>query len=152
MIIKNKFDKPFGPFATSTGFFLFLGGITATFFSIIGLFIAIAGAFVAFTSTWTLIDIENKRIKHSDNLFGFISAGKWIHIKPGMKIGLKKQHRGYRAYIMGTQPVGIHFNDIVIYLFDNDNKQIIPVKKSKSFESAKKELHELSTTLEIDII
>ena len=99
MIIKNKLDKTFGPFGTSTGFFIMIGGVIATFYSFLGLIIAIVGAFACFTSTSTIIDTDNKRIKHSDNLFGIIPIGKWIDIKPDMKIGLKKFHRGYRAYI-----------------------------------------------------
>lgn len=152
MIIKNKLDIAFGPFGSSTGFFLFIGGIIATYFSIFGLIIVIIGAFAGFTSTSTFIDSDNKRIKFSNNLFGFISVGKWIDIKPGMKIGLKKSHKGYRAYIRGTQPVGIHINDIRIYLYGPDNKLIMPVKKINSYASSKRELSELSNLLGLEII
>lgn len=152
MIIKNKLDIAFGPFGSSTGFFLFIGGIIATYFSIFGLIIVIIGAFAGFTSTSTFIDSDNKRIKFSNNLFGFISVGKWIDIKPGMKIGLKKSHKGYRAYIRGTQPIGIHINDIRIYLYGPDNKLIMPVKKINSYASSKRELSELSNLLGLEII
>jgi hypothetical protein len=152
MIIKNKLDKTFGPFGTSTGFFLLLGGIIVTYYSFIGLFISIIGAFVSFTSTSTLIDTDNKRIKFLNNLFGIIPIGKWIYIKPDMKIGLKKSHKGYLAYIRGTQPIGIHINDIRILLYDRDNKQIMPIKKFNSFESSKSELKELNIILGLDII
>lgn len=152
MIIKNKLDKPFGPFGTSTGFFMLLGGIIATYFSFFGLFIAIIGAFVCFTSTSTIIDPDNKKIKFSNNLFGIIQVGKWIDIKPDMKLGLKKSHRGYRAYIRGTQPIGIHYNDIRIFLYGSDNKQIMPIKKFDSYESSKRELEKLSNLLALDII
>jgi len=152
MIIKNKLDIAFGPFGSSTGFFLFIGGIIATYFSIFGLIIVIIGAFAGFTSTSTFIDSDNKRIKFSNNLFGFISVGKWIDIKPQMKIGLKKSHKGYRAYIRGTQPVGIHINDIRIYLYGPDNKLIMPVKKINSYASSKRELSELSNLLGLEII
>jgi hypothetical protein len=152
MIIKNKLDKTFGPFGSSTGFFMLLGGIIATYFSFVGLLIAIVGAFAAFTSTSTLIDTDNKKIKFSDNLFGIIQVGKWIDIKPNMKIGLKKSHRGYVGYIRGTQPVGIHYNDIRIFLYDSGNKQIMPIKKFNSYESSKNELNSLSSALGLAII
>jgi hypothetical protein len=152
MIIKNKLDKPFGPFGTSTGFFMFLGGIIATYYSFIGPIIAIIGAFVSFTSTSTSIATDKRRIKHSNNLFGIIPIGKWIDIKPDMKIGLKKSHTGYRAYIMGTQPIGIHNNDFRIFLYESDNKQIMPIKKFDSYESSKSELNNLSNLLGLDII
>ena len=150
MIIKNKLDKTFGPFGTSTGFFIMIGGVIATFYSFLGLIIAIVGAFACFTSTSTIIDTDNKRIKHSDNLFGIIPIGKWIDIKPDMKIGLKKFHRGYRAYIRGTQKIGIHYNDIRIFLYDSTNKQLVPINKFDSYESSKNELNNLSSLLGLE--
>lgn len=152
MIIKNKLDKTFGPFGTSTGFFMLLGGIIATYYSFFGLFIAIIGGFVCFTSTSTFVDTNNKRIKYSNNLFGIIPVGKWIDIQPDMKLGLKKSHRGYRAYIRGTQKIGIHYNDIRIFLYKSDNKQIMPIKKFDSYETSKIELNNLSSLLGLDII
>lgn len=82
---------------------MLLGGIIATYYSYFSPIITIIGAFVCFTSTSTLIELDQKRIRNSDNLFGIIPIGKWIDIKPDMKIGLKNNHRGYRAYIKGTQ-------------------------------------------------
>jgi hypothetical protein len=152
MIIKNKLDKTFGPFGSNTGFFLMLGGALTTYFSIFGLLLVIIGAFAAFTTTSALIDIDNKKVKYSDNLFGFMSIGKWIDIKPYMKIGLKKSHRGYVGYIRGTQPVGIHYNDIRIILYDSGNKQIMPLNKFYSYESSETELKNLSSLLGLDII
>lgn len=152
MIIKNKLDIAFGPFGSSTGLFLFIGGIITVYFSLFGLIIAIIGAFVSFTSTCTFIDFDKKRIKFSNNLFGIFPVGKWIDIKPGMKIGLKKSHKGYRAYIRGNQPVSLHINDIRIYLYGPDNKQIMPVKKFDSYESSKRELGELSTMLGLEVV
>jgi hypothetical protein len=152
MIIENKLDKTFGPFGTSTGFFMLIGGIIATYYSFIGLFIAFLGAFAAFTSTSTLIDTENKKIKFSNNLFGIIPVGKWIDITPDMKTGLRKSHRGYVGYIRGTQPIGIHYNDIRIMLYDRNNKQIMPIKKPDSYESAKSELNNLKSSLGLEII
>lgn len=151
-MVKNKLEKPFGPFGTSTGFFMLIFGIVATYFSFYGLLIVIIGAFVFFTSTCTLIDPAGKKIKYSINLFGFIPAGKWIDIKPGMKVCLKKSHRGYRAYIRGTQKIAIHGNDIRIFLYGSDNKQLIPIKKFESYESAKHELQELSNLLGLSMI
>jgi hypothetical protein len=151
-MIKNKLDKTFGPFGSSTGFFLFIGGIIATYFSFFGLIIAIIGAFVSFTSTGTYVDTEKKRIKFSNNLFGIFPAGKWIDIKPDMKLGLKKSHKGYRAYVRGTQPIGIHYNDIRIFLYDSENKQIMPISKFDSYESSKTELNNLSTLLGLEIM
>ncbi len=152
MVIRNRLDTTFGPFGSSTGLFLLIGGLVTTYYSLIGLAVVIVGAFILFTSTSTSIDIEKKKIKFSNNLFGIIPIGKWINIIPEMKIGLKKSHKGYRGYVRGTQPVDIHNRDIRIFLYGSDNKQIMPIKKFKSYDSAKTELSELSTLLGIPII
>ncbi len=89
MIIINRFGLTFGPFGSSTGFFLILGGIATTWFSVYGLLIVFAGLFALFTDSRTKIDTEGKKVRHSDNLFGFIPVGKWIAILPGMKPGKK---------------------------------------------------------------
>jgi len=147
MIVRNKLDKPFGPFGTSTGYFLLAGGIIASWYSLSGLILAFIGAFIAFTTTSTFIDTDRKRIKFSNDLFGFYYSGKWIDIEPGMKLGLKKTHRGYRAYTRANQPTDIHYNDIRIYLFDSRNKQIGTVGKFSSVEAASNELDRLRTDL-----
>jgi hypothetical protein len=152
MKIINKLDIVFGPFGSSTGFFLFLGGIIATWVSPLGLIIALVGAFISFTSTSSIIDTENRRVKFSNNLFGIIQTGKWIEIKPDMKIGLKKSHRGYRAYTRGTQPVDIHNNDIRILLYDSNKKQLMTLQKFSSYESSKSGIKELSEILGLNIV
>lgn len=151
MIIRNKLDKSFGPFGGSTGFFLLLGGLAATWFSPYGLILAAIGAFAAFTTTSTFIDIENKRIKFSNDLFGIIPAGQWIDIRPGMKLGLKRVHRGFQAYTRANQPVGIHNVDIRIILCKEDNDEIMQVKKFSNRESAVTGIKELCTILNISM-
>jgi hypothetical protein len=149
MIIRNRLDKPFGPFGGSTGFFLLLGGLAATWFSPYGLILAAIGAFAAFTTTSTFIDIDNKRIKFSNDLFGIISTGKWIDIKPGMKLGIKRVHRGFQAYTRANQPVGIHNVDFRIILYEAGNDEIMQVKKFSDRESAFNGINELCTFLNI---
>lgn len=148
MIIENRLEsRSFGPFASSTGIFLFTGGLIISFFSLMGLLIAIVGAFIAFTSTFTIIDTEKRRIKHADYLFGVLPVGKWIDIQPDMKLGLKTVKRGYVGYIRGTQPYDIKYRDTRIFLFDSHNKQIMAIKKFKTPESARAELGDLSSLL-----
>jgi hypothetical protein len=152
MIIKNKLDIAFGPFGSSTGFFLFLGGILATFYSVFGLILVVVGAFTAFTTTSCQIDTEKRRLRHANNLFGVLPVGKWIEITSEMKLGLGKSHLGYQAYIRGTQPVGIHYNDIRIFLYDAENKQIMPIQKFKTYDSSVTMLESLSSLLGLKLI
>jgi hypothetical protein len=152
MVIKNRLDRTFGPFGTSAGFFLMLGGIVAAWFSPFAILLAFAGAFVRFTSSSTFIDTDKKRIRFSDDLFGIIHVGKWIGIEPGMKIGLKRFHRGYQAYSRGSQATGIHFHDLRIFLYSSDNKEIIALKKIDLHGSPETELNDMSRILGLEII
>ena len=91
MIINNRLEKSFGPIGSAAGMFMFIAGLVTTcFISLIGLILVLIGAFVGFTTTSTLIDLKNNKIKLSNNLFGIIKIGKWIDIKSNMKIGIKK--------------------------------------------------------------
>jgi predicted membrane protein len=150
MIIENRLEKrSFGPFGSSTGLFIFLGGLIIAYFSLTGIIIAIIGAFVAFTSTCTIIDTENRRIKHADYIFGLLPFGKWVNIQDSMKLGIKKVKRGYTGYIRGTQPTSIQYEDFRIFLYDSNNKQIMPVKKFQTYASAENELKEYAVLLRL---
>lgn len=148
MIIENRLEnRSFGPFASSTGFFLFIGGLIFSYFNLVGSIMAIIGAFVCFTSTYTIIDTENRKIRHADYLFGLLPFGKWINIKPDMKLRIKYVKRGYTGYIRGTQPFNIQYRDLRIYLYDSLDREIMPVKKFKAYEVAVAELRELESLL-----
>jgi hypothetical protein len=152
MIVKNRLDKIFGPAGRTAGLILLLAGVPATYYSLIGLILVIFGAFIAFTTTSSMLDIENKRIKLSNDLFGIFPSGKWIDIKPEMKLGLKKTRMGSRSYSISNIPLDNHADDIRIMLFGSDNTQIMPVKKFATLESSKTELDELSITLGLNKI
>ena len=144
MIIRNNLDKPFGPMVSFAGIVMFIAGLVATYFALTGLILVFVGAFLGFTSTSTLLDTDKKRIKFSNNLFGIIPVGQWIEIKPEMKVGLKNIQRGYRVYSRSNRMHDVHIKDIRIMLYGADNKQIMPVKKFDSLDSAKTELESLS--------
>ncbi len=152
MITKNKLDKSFGPAGTSAGIFMFIAGIVVTFYSFTGLILVFIGAFVGFTSTSTMIDNDKKRIKFSNNLFGFIKTGQWIDIKPEMKLGLKKSNRVYRAYSRSNRTLDIDSKDIRLILYGVDNKQIMPIRKFDSLDIAKVELKKSGNQLGLSLI
>jgi hypothetical protein len=152
MIENNRLDKAFGPVGSSSGVFLFIGGLIIAWFSWIGILLALLGAFSGFTSTSTVIDYEKRRIKFSNNLFGIIRTGKWINIDPEMKIGLSKNKRGWKSYSRGGVPLSISDKDFRLILYGSGDRQIIPVKKTDSIESARSELESISGRLGIGII
>jgi len=152
MTTNNKLDKSFGPIGTVAGITIFIVGIILVFFSLSGLFLILLGAFVGFSSTSTFIDFDKKRIKFSNNLFGIIRAGKWLDIATDMKIEIKKSNKTWRAYSQGSRTLDISNQDFRIILYDSANKQIMPVMKTKTLDSAKIEIEKLSNQLGLGII
>jgi hypothetical protein len=149
MIVNNKLDKSFGPVGTSAGILVFIVGVISTFFSLSGVFLVLIGAFVGFTSTSAQIDYDNKRLRLSNNLFGVLHIGRWIDIEPEMKIGLKKSTNKWRAFSMSNRTIDVTTSDFRIILYDSNNKQLFPLKKTNSFDSANMELEELGIGLDL---
>jgi hypothetical protein len=147
-----KLDKTFGPFGTSTGMFMIIGGIVMTYYSLSGIIVVMIGAFVGLTSTSTVIDWDKKRIKYTNNFFGILKTGPWISIEPDMKLGIRKSKKGWQAYSRSNIPLSESFSDYRINLYDSDNKKIIPVMKTDSLESARKSREELTSQLGLKLI
>ena len=132
---------------------MFIIGLIATYFSIIlGLILVLVGAFMGFTSTSTVIDYDKRRIKLSNNLFGVFKTGQWINIEPSMKIGIKKSNRAWRAYSRSNRTLDIAIKDYRIILYDSNDKQIMPIKKTGTLESAKMELELLSNKMGLCLV
>jgi len=148
---KYNLDKIFGTAGTAAGMLLFIVGLYVLLSSFIGLVLVFIGAFIGFTYTSTLLDAERKRIKLSNNFFGIIPYGNWIEIRPEMKIGLKRNHRGYRVYSKSNRSIDSHNIDVRIILYGGDNEDIIPVCKFKSIESAREEIEKLRILLILEI-
>lgn len=140
MIVNNPLDKSFGPVGTTAGIFLFIAGLILVFFSFSGFLALVFGAFVGFTHTCTLIDYDRKRIKFSNNLFGFIRTGQWISIVSDMKIGIEKSNRSWRAYSRGNETLDMSVKDYRLIIFDLTGKKIMPIKKTQTLDDAKIEL------------
>jgi hypothetical protein len=149
MITQNKLDKSFGPIGTTAGIVLFAVGIITIFSSFYGLILIVMGAFVGFTSTSTFIDFEQKKVKFSNNIFGLISAGKWIPVESNMKIGIEESNVTWRALSRGNRNLDIEQKDFRIVLFDSDNRDILTLMKTDSMESAKIKLEKLCNQLEL---
>ena len=85
MIINNKLDQSFGPVGSFAGIVVFVAGLGAVYYSLYAVILALIGAFVCFSYSCTLIDLDKKRIRFSNNLFGVIKTDQWITVKPDMK-------------------------------------------------------------------
>ena len=147
MITNYKLDKSFGPVGTTAGIFLFVVGIITIFSSFYGFILIVLGAFVGFSSTSTLIDFEQKRIKFSNNIFGIIPTGKWINVEPSMKIGIEESNVTWSAFSRGNRSLDIEQKDFRIVLFDSDNREMLTLMKTDSMESANGEMEKFCNQL-----
>lgn len=148
--MKNRLDKSFGPVGTTAGIILFVTGLILTFFYFSSIILIVIGAFVGFTSTSAIIDYDKKRIKFSNDLFGIIPIGKWIYVEPSMKIGIKEFTQTYRTYSRGNRPFDSTQKDFRIILYDSEKNEIMPVKRTKSIDSAKAECETIGSQLELE--
>jgi len=152
MITENKLDKSFGPTGTSAGIFLFVIGIVTTFTSIFGLILVLLGSFIGFSSTSNIIDFDKRRVKFSNKLFGILKTGKWIQINTDMKLAIKDSAITWRTYSKGNRTLDIEAKDFRIFLLDSDNQEIMPIKKTNSFEAAMTELKILYIKLKLNAV
>lgn len=147
MTKRNKLDLAFGPSGSGAGLFFLIAGIVVTFYSAVGIILILVGAYIGFTSTSTVIDIERKRIRFSSNMFGIIPTGKWIELNSNMSLGIRKNHIGYTTFSRSNRRLDIHNRDYRIALFDKNKEEIIPLKKFNSLDEAKKGLELLNAEL-----
>jgi len=152
MRTNNRIDRAFGPVGSTAGVFIFLAGIGIIYFSLAGLIFIIVGAFVGFTSSLTVVDFDNKKIKYGDNFFGFIKTGKWIQIEDSMVLGLKQKRGVWRAYSRSNRTLEIKENNNYIILFDSNKVEIAPIFKSTNRSKAEQELGNLSSLLGLKTI
>jgi hypothetical protein len=145
----NRLDKTFGPVASVAGIVLFASGLILVWFSLSALINILLGAFLGFTFSSTEIDFNLKKVRHSDVLFGLIKTGKWMYVKPDMKIGILKSRKTWRTYSRGNRELESPVEDHRLVLFTGAGKMWIPLKKFASAEEAGKELAEWCRRLNI---
>jgi len=143
----NKHGKFFGPSQVFMGY-VFLGcGIFCSVYSLTILLLIIPGAFMAFTTTGTIIDFENKKIKPYTTLFGFIRTGKWANISQFSGFRIMKINRRYTTYSRANIPLDMNKCTIDLVLTKKGKPGFVLIKKHSRFEEARKELDDLKTSL-----
>ena len=147
MITENKISKSFGPQGSAAGLLLFVVGIVATFYSNIGLFLSIGGAFMAFTKTSTIIDTANKRVKPVEMLCGILPFGKWIYLNGEMKLGIEKHRKGYSVFSASNKTANQIESDYRIMLYGENELPVTPLKKFSSRTDAENEIEILKKQL-----
>jgi hypothetical protein len=152
MIEKHNLDKSFGPAGSSAGMLMFFVGIVTVFFSFLGALFIILGAFAGFSKTTTRIDYEKSRIMFSNDIFGIIKTGRWIAIEPGMKIGIRIVRKGWRSVSLSNRELDSVQTDYRVILFGFNNKEIMPILKTNSSETAKTKSEEMANRFRIGLI
>ena len=145
MHAKNTIEKSFGPIGSFMGITIFLIGLITIFFSFIGFVLVLFGAFIGFSASVTTIDKQEKKVRYGNNLFGIIKTGKWIFIKPEMKIGIKRSEKVWRTYSRSNRSIDMNEQDYRIILYSASSKPILPIKKVNSLSNAKIELENLAS-------
>jgi len=73
-------------------------------------------------------------------------------IQPGMKIGIKKAHKVWRAYSRGNRVLDVPVNGYRLVLYDASQKEILQLQKVSSLDVAKLNQNELNKQLGIKVI
>ena len=116
------------------------------------LILVLIGAFVGYTNSSAMIDYGKRRVKFSNNIFGFIRIGKWMSLELSMKIGIMESNQTYRAYSRGNRTLDVTQKDFRLFLYDSMDQEIMPIKKTESLDAAKIELEIESKRLGLSIM
>ena len=152
MITNNRLDKSFGTIGSSAGVFVFIAGVILICLYFSAIILVLTGAFVGFTTSSALIDYGKKRVKFSNNLFGFLRIGKWMPLDPSMKIGIRESNQTFRTYSRGNRTLDITQKDFRLFLFDFNKREMMPIKKTDSLVAAKIELEIECTRLGLSCV
>ncbi|MDD3741582.1 MAG: hypothetical protein PHH30_10095, partial [Bacteroidales bacterium] len=126
-----------------------LFGIYVCFYSWIGFTTIVVGAFLAFSYTSSKLDIEKKRIKYSSNLFGFISVGYWTNVKPEMNMIVRDCANNNKDSLGSNNNAKSLKNDFRIYLVNENQQDILAIKKFNDKLIAENEIIELKQKFEL---
>ncbi len=143
----NKHGKFFGPVQVYMGYVFIACGLLFLSYSLATILFLIPGAFMAFTSTGTIIDTENKKVRPYTNLFGFIRSGKWIETSEFCRFKIEKSNRRYTSYSRSNMQLDMNITDLSLLLTDKSGRKKVLINRFNNFEDARKEMDELSRIL-----
>lgn len=146
-MIKNTLGKSFGPVGSAAGLFVFIAGLVIIFISPLGILLLILGGFLGFSRSVTRIDFERKRIRFSTDVFGLIPVGKWIDVQPGAYLELEKKSKTWRSYSRSNRSLNIADTAYWVYLCKPDNKKVMPIMRTRKYQSAREAKEILSLKL-----
>lgn len=123
MIIHYKLGKLFGPSMVFAGYILMVFGVLTIYFSLTSIGLTLLGAFLAFTTSGTIVDPEKKQYKNYLRLFGLIPVGNEKSFNRDDKIEAKKFRGSYVTSSWSNRQSKIKVIDYRIYLTKADTKK-----------------------------
>lgn len=145
----NRFPRTFGSAGSSAGYFMFAVGVFATFYHPLGLVFVAFGGFMGFTNSSTTLDIKNKKVRFTNNVFGFIKYGKWIDVEQNMTVGIKYETMVEATYSRSNRAIVQKERTRIMYLFDKNNRQVVPILKLKKGKTGEEEIDFICKAFEI---
>jgi hypothetical protein len=139
--------KFFSPVQIYMGYVFLVAGIFCAYYSLSTLILVIPGAFISLTTTGTIIDTENKKIKAYTKHFGFFMTGDWVSINQFTRFNIQRATRRYTTYSRGSVRLDTDLIDINLLLTNRSGSRKVTINRYSSFEEAQKEKEELTPRL-----
>jgi hypothetical protein len=146
-LLEYNHGKFFAPVQIYSGYFLMAGGLIAVLFSFTSIILIISGAFLAYTSSGTVLDTENKRVKPYTNLFGIIKTGKWLDMSHFTRFNIIRTTKKYTTYSRGSVRFDMNVSDIQLRLINDNNTRKVIINRYNKMEEAQEEKEKLSRIL-----
>lgn len=151
-IIKNSLGKAFTAPAVFGGYlFLALGVIAALTGSLIGLGIALLGAFIVFTSNGVIIDVSNKKIKTYTSYFG-IKTGAWKALSDFPFVCIFKSNKSYTALSRANVAMTDKITSYDVFLLTEKHREKYLIKNVPTEESAIQYAKQIASILGIELV
>lgn len=120
-----KLGKIFGPSMVFAGYILMVFGLLTIYFTLTSIGLAILGAFLAFTTSGTIVDTDKKQYKIYLKFIGFITVGKEKSFSKDDKIEVKKFKGRHVTYSRSNRQSAVEVGDYRIYLIKAESKKKI---------------------------
>ena len=147
MVEKNDFGKAFVLAGTSAGYFLLAAGLACMFYRLEALFLVLIGGFMAFTYSRAYINIDLKRVRFANMLFGIFPSGGWVTISPDMQLGVKRIKTLYTTYSRGNRQNNVERLEFKVILYTAQNSPLMALATFHTLEQAKAEADRLIAAL-----
>ena len=136
MITHYKLGKIFGSSMVFAGYILMVFGVLSLYFTISSIGLILLGAFIAFTSSGTLIEPEKQQFKNYLLLFGFLQIGKKQSFEKEDRIEVKKFKGKHICYSRSNRQSTVDINDYRIYLITSQSKKKVLIARFVTEEEA----------------